>query len=609
MAENTSGGLPVETPEDETPQGALSGATTINVGGQKISSKGALQGAALLKAMQDEYEQRMADTPINRLGNFLESMKDAVAITSRDPGTAMAARDQEKRAREESLFQMRAQMAALRGQMDQQKQMQNIFIGSNEPAAPTQGGAQPAGGTQPMQQVAGATNGLIHAVEDPNLKQQIAAQFFSDPNLAMKQLNAYLTERAKKPEVQKEVEYLVSTGMPPARALQVALIKIAGSGAFVPHDVRSAAGTTQATPFSAAGAALGTPPASPTAPAPAVPKPATSAPAAPAPAAPAESAAPAPTAPKPAAPVAPAPKPAAPVAPAPAPVAPKPAAAAPVAATPTAPATDVTGGFAPGSVEALALRKKAAEDTMDIAKQTVLKGVEARGAEGRTSAEEAGKAQAQMDKLAETAKEAIPAAQSIIDISNNPKLANVAMGHVHGTDPTATRIFNALKYTKLANGKTESQMEQDFMNSKFAGTPEHIAYQNVGNAAQKLGIDFAAEVFKGARMGIGLEKMAMGAKGIGNDLRPEINRLNANLIKDAAEFQQGKKQMWESYKQAHGGDLASFSAFEASPDYVAYRDATRDKLLQNYKGLVTRESSGNAKLDAELERRRKAKGG
>jgi hypothetical protein len=53
-------------------------------------------------------------------------MKDAVAVTSRDPGSAMASRDAEKRAQQESLFSMRANIAQLQGQ-----QKQNELLGKS----------------------------------------------------------------------------------------------------------------------------------------------------------------------------------------------------------------------------------------------------------------------------------------------------------------------------------------------------------------------------------------------------------------------------------------------------------------------------------------------
>jgi hypothetical protein len=127
MSDEIKGGLPSSDDVTETtPSGALSGASTINVGGQKISTKGPFQSTELLKAMQDEYERRTPNSGLGRFNTFLEGMKDAVAVTSRDPGSAMASRDQEKRAQQDSLFSMRANIASLRGQ-----QQQNELLGKS----------------------------------------------------------------------------------------------------------------------------------------------------------------------------------------------------------------------------------------------------------------------------------------------------------------------------------------------------------------------------------------------------------------------------------------------------------------------------------------------
>jgi hypothetical protein len=576
MAEKTTSGLDAvsEDSADTTTPGGLQGTTSINIGGQKISTKGGIQGQALLDAMQEEYARRVPESGLGRFNTFLEGMKDAVAITSRDPGSAMAARDQEKRLNQESLFQMRANMAALKGQMAEDQRMQGEFFG--KPGAQGAAPAPAAGGVTPS--VVTATNGLINAVEDPALKQQIATQFSIDRNVAMKQLNAYLAERAKKPEVQREVEYLTSAGLDPKRALDVALLKVAGSGAFVPHDVRTAAGTVQSTPLSTASGV------NRVAPAPAAP--AAGAPGA-APAAPAVAATPA----APAAvarPAAPAPAPAAPAAVA------RPAAPAPAAPAPAATSNVDLAGLSPTSSEALELRKKAAESHINVSQK-----------EGETAAGEAGKSQAQMNKLAAAANETMPAARAVLDIVEDPRRRHVA-GYLHGNNPTATALYTVAQHT---SNKMPDQLEKEFIENRLSG-PELVDYQTLGNSAQKLGIGYAADVFKGARMGIGLEKMAMGAKGVGPELMPEVNAKNARLIHDAAQFQLDKQAMWGEWSKNHGGNTASFDEFERSPQYVQFRDKARDHFINTYRGLVVPDAATSPadRARAELERRRATRG-
>ena len=140
---------PTETPADTS--GTINAGQTLNIAGQKLNVKGPMQSEALLKAMQDEYDRRTPNSGLGRFNTFLESMKDAVAITSRDPGSAMAARDAEKRAREESLFNMRANIASLQGQQKQQAQTNAFMAGQGQPAQAGQGQPAQAGQGQPAQ--------------------------------------------------------------------------------------------------------------------------------------------------------------------------------------------------------------------------------------------------------------------------------------------------------------------------------------------------------------------------------------------------------------------------------------------------------------------------
>jgi len=140
---------PTETPADTS--GTINAGHTLNIAGQKLNVKGPMQSEALLKAMQDEYDRRTPNSGLGRFNTFLEGMKDAVAITSRDPGSAMAARDAEKRAREESLFNMRANIASLQGQQKQQAQTNAFMAGQGQPTQAGQGQPTQAGQGQPTQ--------------------------------------------------------------------------------------------------------------------------------------------------------------------------------------------------------------------------------------------------------------------------------------------------------------------------------------------------------------------------------------------------------------------------------------------------------------------------
>jgi hypothetical protein len=356
------------------------------------------------------------------------------------------------------------------------------------------------------------------------------------------------------------------------------LTKFVGSGAFVPHDVRGAGGTGQGTPFGAASGIVGggntgmpgapaapiTRPAAPVAtPAAPVARPAApvAAPAAPVVAPTAPVARPAATVAAPAAPVA---APAAPVA---APVA-RPA--APVAAPAESPvdAQIRAAGLNPTSKEALEMRQKAGE--------TIIAG---QGKQMEKTGEDAGVRFNKMRDLSERATNTIPTAQAVIDIADNPKLSKV-MGFAHGTERLPTALTTAGSFMGLGD-KTEEALYANYLSPE-----QRVAYKTVQGASQKLGIDFAADVFKGARMGIGLEKMAMGAKGVGTEMPAEINKRNAALIRDAAQFQKNKLDMWDTWKDSHGGKFADFNQFESSPEYIQFKDQAQQHFLNTYKGII-----------------------
>ena len=555
MAE-TSGGLPVETTDSTPNEGALAGATTINVGNQKITTKGGLQGGALLKAMQEEYQNRLADTPMNRLGGFLESMKDAVAITSRDPGSAMAARDQEKRLKEESLFQMRAQMAALKGQMDQNAFIQNQLFGTPAPAggATAPEGAAPAGGTanatEGMNALNTASGGLFDAVTDPALRRQLGLQYMLNPDASMKQLNAYLADRAKMPEVQRDVNYLVNVmGLDPKKALQVGLLKVTGSGAFVPHDVRSATGTMQSTPLAAAGTMAGTPSAAPAptaprpaagAPTPAVPRPVTPS------TTPAAAPAPAAAAPSTLVPTAAAPR----VTPAAAPAAAAPATTA-APAGPAAPAAPITGDLSPSSLEGLAVRKAAAE--AEIARETHRQNLAADTAAEADKASNKiyGEGYAKVPEQKEAAKTAIAAADRVIQLADDPTYRKL-MGYFNGGNKAASLLIGAL--TNVPGHLFDKDKLETAMTSLGFNEAERTKFNQLKTDATSLGIKYTSDMFHGARIGIGLEKLGATGKGVSSDFTPATNKLYAQITKDNAMFVlEGHRKFRDEWAPQHPG--------------------------------------------------------
>ena len=226
---------------------------------------------------------------------------------------------------------------------------------------------------------------------------------------------------------------------------------------------------------------------------------------------------------------------------------------------------------------------------------------------------EAGARQANMYKLNEDADKTIEAADQVIAASkSHPEAVGIGKGFTGAN--VLTTIAGAV-VPKMDKAKAEQQYA-DLALNKEAMT----ARDQVITASKQLGISFAADVFKGARMGIGLENMAANAKGVSEHNLAENNLINATLIKEAALFNKARTQLFDKWATTHGGKLADFQKFETSPEYNALKDQTQkrivDQLPQYLKlgkdGLEetnpSKSTSSENGARAELERRKKAKG-
>ena len=513
-------------------------------------------GTGVTPELLENMQKMIAEREAQR-NSFMENLKDATAWWSggvAGPGEALSRRAKEREEQGLTTFGMKRDLAQYKVAQEQAQNLQRQLFGG-----PTSGAA---GATTPTGAAPQATGGLLSLVQDPGLRQSIAIQAQTDQVGAQKAIQSYLAANAKNPDIIKKVNYMLQNGMiDKSMVPQIMLTEAVGASAFTPHDVRGATGTMQTTPLGSAGAFVrgGAPAAAPTA-----------APVA-APAAPTAASAPAPAAPM-AAPTA------APAAAAPAPTAkpalphttPIPKINAPTTTESPVEAQIRAAGLNPTSKEANEIRSKAGETL-----------VTSRGKQMGKSEEAAGERLAKMRELAESARTTKPTAQTVIDIAENPKLSKV-MGFAHGSDSIATGLTTIGDFIPgVGADKTEKALYSNYLNDT-----ERKAYKDVQSASQKLGIDFAADVFKGARMGIGLEKMAMGAKGIGTEMPAAVNRQNAALIRDAADFQQQKNEMFERWAEKNGGEFADFNKFEVSPEYLAFSKKAEQHFLNTYKGIV-----------------------
>jgi len=210
-------------------------------------------------------------------------------------------------------------------------------------------------------------------------------------------------------------------------------------------------------------------------------------------------------------------------------------------------------------------------------------------AEKREISKGAGERYNEMKKNAQNAKKMELAAAAIYNIASDPKKAeglgmakqglnvnSVLANTIHGLGAVGTLGHMSEKEANDLAARTLNPATQD-------------ARDQLTKHASDLGIGYAAQVFHGARMGIGLEKMAMESKGIGTEFSAATNKMHSDIIKEGAKFAQAKQALWQQYVGEHGGneDKVSFNKFESDPRYVNLEDQTRANLAKKYPDIFS----------------------
>ena len=327
-------------------------------------------------------------------------------------------------------------------------------------------------------------------------------------------------------------------------------LKLAGSGAFTPHDVRTPEGTIERTPLDAA---------RPTAPAPG--------PLSAAPVVPREVLPPA-TAPAPAV-----------TAPAPAVTAPAPVRAAPPAAATTT--TMAPTGFKPGSKEDLAARQKQAE--AQIALEQKRQEVPIEGA--KTEAQDIGKASAadqvvHSDNVKMAPANALISKQLETDINAVPGL----LGKLNKPTIFSTIMNLADKGVQVGNlgsvsipGLKDAIVQLD---PEVRKDPKKLeAYQRVINNISKIGLEFARAVNKGMGSMSNYERSIV-EQAVGDPTRMNANNLmmKAKALECDAKNAMEKDKLWNQMQKA-GYD---WTKFKKSPEYI---DMERKQFYRTAKAM------------------------
>jgi hypothetical protein len=183
----------------------------------------------------------------------------------------------------------------------------------------------------------------------------------------------------------------------------------------------------------------------------------------------------------------------------------------------------------------------------EVAKRAAIP-TEAAAKEANTAAEATGKELGAAGQHKQQAVDTIGAADRVINLADD-KAYNKLMGYFEGGNKAATVIVKGLNW---ATAKLFGQEEFEKAIAALAFTPEErTRLNNLRTDATKLGIEYTAQMFKGARLGIGLEKLGSEGKGLSASFTPETNKLYAQITKDNAQF------VLDSHKAFNGPWLAS----------------------------------------------------
>jgi hypothetical protein len=221
------------------------------------------------------------------------------------------------------------------------------------------------------------------------------------------------------------------------------------------------------------------------------------------------------------------------------------------------------------------------EQNMETWKNQQKQNLEVVGTEQKKSAEKAGERQAAMKDNAERAQTMIENATAIYNIAKDPELQKISGISKQGVlqSPSAA-LSNIIHDVTL--GHVSEKTADEAVSRLTLSRKEKIARDDLERASAALGVDYAAQIFHGARMGIGLENMAMRTKGVGTEYLPETNAMHADIIREGAKFNVARNELWKQYKETHGGDNASFAKFEDEPTYRKLEDQTRATLAKKY---------------------------
>ena len=564
MADVVTGGL--DSAEDPVIKETRPKTGGLNIAGTKGVSLEPENSMEVRNRLLELIKQREAE----RSG--FNALLENLAVAGQAPGTSfqsrLEAQNKINRERNQDIFNMRLgisqldteekRLAQARAQEIADREQFGLLVGGRGPGtAPTAApGAEAEGPIASQQQVQAFAK---------NLSGDQAAALMMLYKKDSKEATKQLIQLTKLTDAQLEARDAgLIPGTPEYQAFM--RLKLGGSGAFTPHDVRTPEGTIERTPLDAAR------PTAPTGPLSAAPvdqpqqsiydrltTPRAGALSTAAPVVPREVLPPA-------------------TAPAPAVTAPAPVRAAPPAATTT---TMAPTGFRPGSKEDLAARQKQAE--ANIALEQERQKIPIEGA--KTEAQEVGKTSAadqavHSDNVKLAPTNALISKQLETDINAVPGL----LGKLNKPTIFSTIMNLADKGVQVGNlgsisipGLKDAIVQLD---PEVRKDPKKLeAYQRVINNISKIGLEFARAVNKGMGSMSNYERSIV-EQAVGDPTRMNANNLmmKAKALECDAKNAMEKDKLWSQMQKA-GYDWAKF---KKSPEYI---DMERKQFYRTAKAM------------------------
>ena len=246
MTEEVTGGLPTEEPVIKATQPKTGG---LSIGANKGMSFNPAQSADIKARLLDMIAAREAQKQ-NIFTNFAESLTPYAGPVEYRAQNVQA-QDTRNQQREQDILNMRLGIAQMDTEQERLAQAKAQKAKDDQMFFQLLGVPVQGAGTAPVQGAQGTNVVPAQGNMPSEPTAEIFALYRQDPKAALTKL----IEMRKTGDIEKR---LLAAGVKPgSEAWNAALFSnVAGSGAFVPHDVRGPGGTLQTTPFASATSAL-----------------------------------------------------------------------------------------------------------------------------------------------------------------------------------------------------------------------------------------------------------------------------------------------------------------------------------------------------------------